>query len=691
MFRLKCRFQSLLEIKFNSLIGVKMQKILKFNMRSVYPAWKPFLLALLLLNITVLQAFTQPDESCESTESQMLVQTTVEWQSPTCGFTTQDPFTPLCRYNNATYFVWIDTAYRPWLTQIKNGSAVVAPLDASDYQVQPDGHHRFSIGIDTDGYVHVTGDMHNYTYQTTGVINPYPVRYQKQRILYWKSNKPESIVDGFTFAGGLNAPTAIPGSGWTYNLFFTDNYGVLYFTGLMHAIEGGNLPGEMGIGLYKYSTATKTWTALGGLADNVRTGTYNKVIFWENSGFAPDKWFQGYQPCFRFDSTNRLHFATTVNTDVALAGNNRVIYAVSDDGGTKWKKANGVGIPNLPIRASDGQPNQGDVVVNSPVGSYFYDNIGVIADKNGTPGVSVNNPAGNNDWYIWDGGAWTLNNAQNFPVMPHAKYGYLDANNNLILIMSGWLSKIFRAETFSSKTYGYDVPYDAFNSVNQDALRSSNMIYAIGVNGKNNTQSILKTTITPAPLPCGWKNQDIAANPPSYSSDACYSNDSFILTNYGSVIDNTSDGFQYTYKKFSGNGSITARVTTSLASVDGYSRAGLMIREDLSANAREISVILAPGAKNKGAIFGVRSQKAGWNNNISTSLNQNPYWLRLVRVGNVFTGFISPDGVSWTQIGTTTLSLPETIYIGLAAASYANGYYMQTATFDHVSAPWGSK
>ena len=39
-------------------------------------------------------------------------------------------------------------------------------------------------------------------------------------------------------------------------------------------------------------------------------------------------------------------------------------------------------------------------------------------------------------------------------------------------------------------------------------------------------------------------------------------------------------------------------------------------------------------------------------------------------VGNIFTGYASTDGVNWTQIGTTvSMSLPSTIYVGMAVSS----------------------
>ena len=43
-------------------------------------------------------------------------------------------------------------------------------------------------------------------------------------------------------------------------------------------------------------------------------------------------------------------------------------------------------------------------------------------------------------------------------------------------------------------------------------------------------------------------------------------------------------------------------------------------------------------------------------------------WLRLNRVGNVFTGFGSYDGTNWTQLGAATIAMPSQIYLGLAVS-----------------------
>lgn len=192
----------------------------------------------------------------------------VLWQTPPSPMQTSEPFTPLCHFKDSTFLVWVDANWRPWVTQLdSNGTPTTVPLDNNpDYTAQPDGHHRFSLGVDKLGYIHITGDMHHYFDGTTGVIHDYPARYQKQTILYWKSNQPMSVSGGFSFAGQYGSATAIPGSGWMSGRFFTDNNGELYYSSQVHAYEAADNSGQMAVGLYKYDTSAKTWTAIGGVA-----------------------------------------------------------------------------------------------------------------------------------------------------------------------------------------------------------------------------------------------------------------------------------------------------------------------------------------------------------------------------------------------------------------------------------------
>ena len=61
-------------------------------------------------------------------------------------------------------------------------------------------------------------------------------------------------------------------------------------------------------------------------------------------------------------------------------------------------------------------------------------------------------------------------------------------------------------------------------------------------------------------------------------------------------------------------------------------------------------------------------------NNDSGTRVAAPYWVKIERKGDAFTGFISPDGVTWTQLGTAqTIAMGNPVYIGLAVTSHVAG------------------
>lgn len=621
-------------------------------------------------------------------ESNVVINTTALWQQPSEGFTTGWPFTPLRFFNGSVYFVWVDSNFRPWVTKITNEVVQTVPLDAPDYQVQPDAHHRFSIGIDTEGYLHITGDMHNYNAMTTGVINPYPLRYQKQQILYWKSNQPENVGAGFYFAGDLNATTAIPGSGWTYGRFFNDNNGLLYFSALMHAIEYGNYAGEMGVGLYSYNTTTQTWTAIGGLAGPLPTGTlYNKTFYWEQSGFATvGDWFQGYRPNFYFDANNFMHFSCAVNTSTAYSGNDSVIYAFSPDGGITWMKANGTVIPALPIRGAAGTADQGDVVYSNPTANLGADSA-IVVDTNNVLSVNI----GGGAWQTWNTNQWVPSSILNYGVMQVANFATMGPNNDLLLCMMG-SAKLIKMQTSTSPALGYDLTlganypeYDTFQSIDQLTYKKTGVVYGVAVNNATQAETILQTTFSAAPLPSGWADIDIAYPALSYGGSAGYYNGTFTVLNYGSAIGNRSDGFHFVYQEVQGDCTITALVNTTENSTEGYCRAGVMIRETLTAPSRDAYMLIAPGTNNKGSDFGYRSATGGWATDVFAAGITNPYWVRLERAGNTFTGYISSDCINWTQSGTANIPMNQSVYIGLAACAYTDGYFMEQVNFSNVT------
>jgi hypothetical protein len=58
--------------------------------------------------------------------------------------------------------------------------------------------------------------------------------------------------------------------------------------------------------------------------------------------------------------------------------------------------------------------------------------------------------------------------------------------------------------------------------------------------------------------------------------------------------------------------------------------------------------------------------------------------VRLVREGNVFSAYLSTDGSHWILVGTDTISMPTTVYVGLVVTS-RNAAALATAKFSNVA------
>jgi hypothetical protein len=148
-----------------------------------------------------------------------------------------------------------------------------------------------------------------------------------------------------------------------------------------------------------------------------------------------------------------------------------------------------------------------------------------------------------------------------------------------------------------------------------------------------------------------------------------------------------NDSFRFAHTQLTGDGAITARVTgVPLASpANNNAKAGVMIRESLAANSRSAFVALTPGSAS-GVIFQSRAATGGNTSTASATLGVwPPYWVRLVRVGNIFTAYRSPDGVSWTQLGTPqSIAMGATVQVGLASTASDNNQ-VNVGKFEHVS------
>ena len=84
-------------------------------------------------------------------------------------------------------------------------------------------------------------------------------------------------------------------------------------------------------------------------------------------------------------------------------------------------------------------------------------------------------------------------------------------------------------------------------------------------------------------------------------------------------------------------------------------------------------------------VYARASTNASTSSVASTGIGALAYWVKLVRSGSSFTGYISSDGVNWLQLGATqNITMAQNVYVGLAlSANEASS--VVTATFDNVA------
>ena len=175
-----------------------------------------------------------------------------------------------------------------------------------------------------------------------------------------------------------------------------------------------------------------------------------------------------------------------------------------------------------------------------------------------------------------------------------------------------------------------------------------------------------------------WLGQDIGA----VGAAGSHSQAGEAWTVVGSGVDiwSNADEFHYVYMPLEGDITLTARVA-SMTNTDAWAKVGVMIRETLDANSTHAMALVTPG---NGA--GVHTRRVtGQQTYYTMGPGTAPYWVRVVREGDVFKSYTSSDGQNWTLITTDTIVMSEpTVYMGPAVTSHNDGA-LCTAVFDNIS------
>jgi hypothetical protein len=207
------------------------------------------------------------------------------------------------------------------------------------------------------------------------------------------------------------------------------------------------------------------------------------------------------------------------------------------------------------------------------------------------------------------------------------------------------------------------------------------------------------STATPAPalpipatasITSGFYNIDIGGAFPAGATS--YANGTWTVQGAGSDIWGSNDSCHFTYKALTGDGAIIAKVE-SIGNTNTSAKAGVMMRTTLAQGAPRAWMAVTNRIQVEQnmpnlAVYGGTNYG---NKAMAIASTTASYWVKLERIGNMITGYVSPDGTNWaaTDVGRINGPLPATIYAGLVVSSVSNGQ-LNTSTFSNVRITGGN-
>jgi regulation of enolase protein 1 (concanavalin A-like superfamily) len=178
-----------------------------------------------------------------------------------------------------------------------------------------------------------------------------------------------------------------------------------------------------------------------------------------------------------------------------------------------------------------------------------------------------------------------------------------------------------------------------------------------------------------------WSSQDIGAV--GTAGSWTESGGSHTVKASGADFYGTADAFRFVYQDFTGDVTVTARVS-SLENKNSWTKAAVMIRQDLTAGSKNVATVVSPTSTNKYRQQ-VRNAAGGSSTTTSSAASSAiPSWLRLERVGSTFRSYHSSNGTSWTLMATSTVSMTGTVRAGLALTSHVVAT-LATGVFTNVT------
>ena len=150
------------------------------------------------------------------------------------------------------------------------------------------------------------------------------------------------------------------------------------------------------------------------------------------------------------------------------------------------------------------------------------------------------------------------------------------------------------------------------------------------------------------------------------------------VTAGGLDLATTIDSFQFVNQAMTGDFDARVRVASLVGNtrLESVAKAILTVRESAATNSAAVNVFVTPLTPGDNTVSAsVRTATGAVTNTLGTSIvgGSVPRWMRIQRVGNLFTTSTSTDGTTWVTLGSTNAALSASLLVGVGAASHRNG------------------
>ena len=278
-------------------------------------------------------------------------------------------------------------------------------------------------------------------------------------------------------------------------------------------------------------------------------------------------------------------------------------------------------------------------------------------------------------WKYWNGSTWGGFNALGVsaysdPVVSSRGSGMLDV---FYKAADGAMKQ--KSYSLGSWSPEYDLGMSTINGMAASATFASRASSSVV---EANRAPVVTTSPAVTPLPAPWATGSIGSG--MISGSTSYNAGTANQSGSG-ALGSTSDKLNFSYQTLSGDGQITARIST-LQNTGTLSGVGVMIRETLAPNSKYVFMGMS-GAKT------YRASNRATTGGIATSANSGTgtvpnTWVKLVRTGNMITASKSTDGATWVSDGSTKVKMATSCYIGLSVSS-GSDTTLNSSQFNNLS------